>query len=131
MHWQGVFWLALVGRFIASPRVIVCVYMFYRGPHSFAQVMVGRVIVGIGIGLGELNEKYNHHRLPAIATSSLLPQFFSRPITHTHIIPTGLSIDPLYISEVAPPSHRGHLVSFSEVAINMGVLLGTYGRGFL
>lgn len=49
--------------------------------------MVGRVFVGIGVGLG-------------------------------------LSIDPLYISEVSPPSHRGHLVSFSEIAINFGIMLG-------
>jgi len=36
----------------------------------------------------------------------------------------GLSIDALYISEIAPPTHRGYLVSFSEVAINVGILLG-------
>lgn len=49
------------------------------------------------------------------------------PLPHTKktaITHTGLSIDPLYISEVAPPSHRGHLVSFSEIAINVGILLG-------
>lgn len=38
----------------------------------------------------------------------------------------GLSIDPLYISEVSPPSHRGHLVSFSEIAINFGIVLGAW-----
>ena len=37
---------------------------------------------------------------------------------------TGLSIDPLYISEIAPPSHRGSLVSWSEGAINVGILFG-------
>eukprot|EP00873_Tetraselmis_striata_P034280 jgi/Tetstr1/454544/TSEL_041441.t1 len=37
----------------------------------------------------------------------------------------GLSIDPLYISEISPPSHRGMLVSTSEVCINLGVLFGS------
>jgi MFS family permease len=54
------------------------------------------------------------------ATSLPQPYFLS---PHHHI---GLSIDPLYISEVAPPSHRGHLVSFSDISINVGVLLGAY-----
>ncbi len=36
----------------------------------------------------------------------------------------GLSIDPMYISEVSPASHRGFLVSWSEISINIGVLLG-------
>lgn len=77
--------------------------------------MVGRVIVGIGIGLGEL---HYHNRATGMLHCCLIP----RPSTPHH--PTGLSIDPLYISEVAPPSHRGHLVSFSEIAINLGILLG-------
>ena len=36
----------------------------------------------------------------------------------------GLSIDPLYIAEVAPPKYRGFFVSWSEFAINAGILLG-------
>jgi len=36
----------------------------------------------------------------------------------------GLSIDPLYIAEIAPPQFRGRLTSFSETAINVGILLG-------
>lgn len=55
--------------------------------NNFALAMSGRVLIGIGVGLG-------------------------------------LSIDALYISEIAPPTHRGHLVSFSEIAINLGILLG-------
>ena len=37
---------------------------------------------------------------------------------------TGLSIDPLYISEISPPAHRGLLVSWSEVSINLGIIAG-------
>lgn len=55
--------------------------------HNFAFTMFGRILIGIGVGLG-------------------------------------LAIDALYISEIAPPTHRGHLVSLSEVAINFGILLG-------
>ena len=36
----------------------------------------------------------------------------------------GLAIDPLYIAEMSPPEHRGRLTSFSETAINVGILLG-------
>jgi MFS family permease len=52
---------------------------------SFPVAMVGRVLVGLGVGLG-------------------------------------LAIDPLYISEIAPAKHRGQLVSFSEIAINLGIM---------
>ncbi len=37
---------------------------------------------------------------------------------------TGLSIDPLYISEISPPGSRGTLVSWSEMAINIGIMTG-------
>jgi MFS family permease len=39
-------------------------------------------------------------------------------------IGVGLAIDPLYIAEVSPSVFRGKLVSMSEIAINVGILLG-------
>ncbi len=36
----------------------------------------------------------------------------------------GLAIDPLYISEMSPAAHRGQLVTWSEMAINVGIVLG-------
>ncbi|KAJ8610537.1 hypothetical protein CTAYLR_009746 [Chrysophaeum taylorii] len=36
----------------------------------------------------------------------------------------GLSIDPVYIAEIAPKQFRGELVSWSEISINFGILLG-------
>jgi len=36
----------------------------------------------------------------------------------------GLAIDPLYISEIAPAPHRGRLVTWSEIAINIGIVFG-------
>lgn len=36
----------------------------------------------------------------------------------------GMAIDPIYISEISPASHRGQLVTFSEIAINVGITLG-------
>ena len=36
----------------------------------------------------------------------------------------GLSIDPLFIAEITPPQHRGMLVTWSEIAINIGVVFG-------
>lgn len=41
---------------------------------------------------------------------------------------TGLSIDPLYISELSPSHLRGKLVTWSEISINIGILSG-YGAG--
>lgn len=36
----------------------------------------------------------------------------------------GLAIDPLYISEMTPAKFRGELVTWSEMAINVGIVLG-------
>jgi sugar porter (SP) family MFS transporter len=36
----------------------------------------------------------------------------------------GLAIDPLYIAEVTPAKHRGELVTWSEIALNVGIVLG-------
>lgn len=36
----------------------------------------------------------------------------------------GLSIDPVYIAEVAPKKFRGALVTWSEISINVGILIG-------
>jgi sugar porter (SP) family MFS transporter len=36
----------------------------------------------------------------------------------------GLAIDPLYIAEVSPPEHRGELVTWSEIALNVGLVFG-------
>lgn len=39
-------------------------------------------------------------------------------------IGVGLAIDPVYIAEVSPPSHRGWLVTWSEISLAFGNLLG-------
>lgn len=36
----------------------------------------------------------------------------------------GLAIDPLYIAEVTPARHRGELVTWSEIALNVGLIFG-------
>jgi MFS family permease len=36
----------------------------------------------------------------------------------------GLAIDPVYISEISTAAHRGQLVTWSEIAINIGIVLG-------
>jgi MFS family permease len=43
----------------------------------------------------------------------------------------GLAIDPLYIAEVSPASRRGELVCWSEIAINVGIVLGFASGIFL
>jgi MFS family permease len=42
----------------------------------------------------------------------------------------GLAIDPLYIAEVSPAHARGKLVSWSEVAVNVGIVFG-FSTGLL
>ncbi|KAL7572387.1 hypothetical protein ACA910_021597 [Epithemia clementina (nom. ined.)] len=54
---------------------------------DYAGLMAGRLLVGLGIGVG-------------------------------------LAIDPLYIAEVTPAEHRGELVTWSEIAMNVGVVFG-------
>lgn len=41
----------------------------------------------------------------------------------------GLAIDPIYIAEVTPPEYRGELVTWSEIGINVGIVLG-FATGF-
>lgn len=36
----------------------------------------------------------------------------------------GLAVDPVYISEISQAAHRGQLVTWSEVATNVGIVLG-------
>jgi sugar porter (SP) family MFS transporter len=59
-----------------------------------------------------------------LVTSKGVPQLFFSRIFTGFAVGVGLAIDPLYISEVAPASHRGQLTTLSDVAINAGVLLG-------
>jgi MFS family permease len=35
-------------------------------------------------------------------------------------------IDPLYIAEISPAAHRGELVTWSEMALNVGIVLGFF-----
>jgi MFS family permease len=41
----------------------------------------------------------------------------------------GLAIDPLYIAEISPARHRGKLVTYAEIALNVGIVLG-FSTGF-
>jgi MFS family permease len=36
-------------------------------------------------------------------------------------------IDPLYIAEISPAEHRGRLVTYSEIALNIGIVVGFAG----
>ncbi len=38
----------------------------------------------------------------------------------------GFSVDPMYISEISPKEIRGALVTFSEIAINIGIVTGYF-----
>lgn len=36
----------------------------------------------------------------------------------------GLAIDPLYIAEMTPAAHRGKMVAWAEIGVNVGIVLG-------
>ncbi|GAX25840.1 hypothetical protein FisN_6Hh122 [Fistulifera solaris] len=36
----------------------------------------------------------------------------------------GLALDPIYIAEITPAKHRGELVTWSEISLNIGLVLG-------
>jgi MFS family permease len=43
----------------------------------------------------------------------------------------GEAVDPMYIGELAPAEHRGELVSWAEIGIDLGVMLGFSSSIFL
>lgn len=71
--------------FILGRTVMAC-------SQSYATLMMGRTLVGLGVGVG-------------------------------------LAIDPLYIAEVTPASHRGELVTWSEIALNVSVYAFAHSCG--
>lgn len=59
--------------------------------------------------------------------TSLAQEFFGLMLGRIFVgmgVGCGLAIDPLYISEISPAIHRGNLVTWSESAINLGIIFG-------
>ena len=85
-------------RFGRKFAIGMACFLFFVGSlikslaNGFIMLLVGRVISGVGVGVG-------------------------------------LSIAPVYSAEIAPKRSRGALVSFTEIALNVGILVG-YGVGF-
>lgn len=86
-------------RFGRRTTFVVASFGFLNGlivmatGQSYNAVFCGRVLVGLGVGVG-------------------------------------FAIDPLYISEISPAKHRGELVTWSEIGVNVGILLG-FSTGLL
>merc|ERR1712157_611567 len=36
----------------------------------------------------------------------------------------GMALDPMYIAEISPAAHRGRLVTWCEIAMNIGIVTG-------
>lgn len=73
--------------FTCCSLIFICGVVIQINAASFATLLIGRTVVGLGVGLA-------------------------------------LSLDPMYIAEVAPPAYRGALVTWSELAQNIGIVLG-------
>jgi len=75
------------GAFAGASLSFIIGIVWTLGSSTLGWMLVGRCIMGIGVGLG-------------------------------------LAIDPLYIAECSPAKYRGQLVTWSETANNVGILLG-------
>lgn len=73
--------------FFASQVVLISGVALCVFSQSFAVLMAGQILLGIGVGLG-------------------------------------FAIDPMYIAEVAPAAQRGMFTSWSDIAINVGIVFG-------
>ena len=60
-----------------------------------------------------------------IASTGFIGLVLGRIITGAGV-GIGISVDPLYISEISPKEYRGQLVTFSEISINIGITLGYF-----
>ena len=78
------------------------------------------VVTSVGFILGDIIQASAQSFTTLIVGRSLLG--FS--------IGQGLAIDPIYISEISPRNVRGFLVSWSEIAINLGWIFG-FASGIL
>ena len=72
--------------------------------------LISQVILLIGLSITICSNEYGVLVLGRLITG--------------YAIGTGFAVDPLYISEIAPKKYRGQLVSSSETATNVGILLG-------
>jgi len=108
---------------------------------TYEVILAGRVLIGLGVGVGFAV------RIAYIkgASSCCLPRFIWND-THYLLLSyltignvaftfyvsstVGAKVDPLYISEISPAKHRGRLVNWSEIGINIGVTLG-FSMGLL
>lgn len=72
--------------------------------------VVAQLIFLIGIAILCFAQTYNH---------LLLSRLFLGLA-----IGVSLALDPVYIAELAPAQHRGRLTTWSEIAINVGILIG-------
>jgi MFS family permease len=92
--------------------IIGVVAMAFAG--SYAILMIGRAFVGLGVGFGLAVSCHGRPGMDRKAAFFLLDctLFLYR------------QIDPLYIAEISPAAHRGELVTWSELALNVGIVLG-------
>jgi MFS family permease len=83
--------------------------------NGYTMLMIGRVFVGLGVGFGL-----------AVCYFCLLIVCFTMDafICSIGFVIFLVQIDPLYIAEISPAAHRGELVTWSELALNVGIVLG-------
>mmetsp|Transcript_26997 Transcript_26997/g.41866 ORF Transcript_26997/g.41866 Transcript_26997/m.41866 type:complete len:531 (+) Transcript_26997:79-1671(+) len=92
-------------------------------------------IIG-AVGASWISDQYGRRKTFKIAAygfilglvvTSLAQEFFGLMLGRIFVgmgVGCGLAIDPLYIAEISPAIHRGNLVTWSESAINLGIIFG-------
>lgn len=139
--------LAAVGGFLFGydtgviSGVVVLVKSQWHLSSSMQEIVVSAVLIGAIIGAAVAGKLADHHGRRKVIIAAAVVFFVGS-------IGTGLSpsiewliagrmvigvaigfascVVPLYISEIAPPEHRGKLVSLNQLAITIGIL-GSYG----
>jgi sugar porter (SP) family MFS transporter len=123
---------------VLSGAILFIREAFGLGPVE-VELLVGAAVVGATVGAiasGPIVDRYGRRGVLVLAaavfatgeiTSALAPQV-SVLIAARIVVGLGIGVTsytvPLYISELAPPQSRGMLVSFSQLAVTGGLLVG-------
>lgn len=92
--------------------------------------------IGGALGAQYCSDTWGRRRTFVVAAIWIIAGIFVTVVSQTYTmlvlgrgligigVGAGFAIDPLYIAEITPAEHRGELVTWSEIAINIGIVFG-------